>query len=298
MRLGTYEFEGKQFVGIVENNNVYALQELVAHIPEAGQLSDMLSVIRKGKKAMEWIQNGIDMNRKNIKPIPLGRTKVLAPIVKPQKNVFCVGRNYIEHVDEGDRANGVKIGAPKKPIFFSKTPTTVIGHDQDVVYPGCTEKLDYECELAVIIGKDCKNVSKEEAYDCIFGYSILNDVTARDLQDAHTQWFLGKSLDTFCPIGPYIVTKEELSWPLNVAMELTVNGEVRQSMVATDMLFDVPTIIAELSKGMTLEAGDIIATGTGPGCGFGFNPPKFLKAGDTVEITIEQIGTLRNKVIQ
>ncbi|MDF2647992.1 MAG: hypothetical protein K0Q73_3797 [Paenibacillus sp.] len=298
MKLGTYEYEGTQFVGVLENNEVYAVDQLVAHIPEANHLTDMLSIIREGKKAIAWIQEGLEINREKNKLIPISNVKELAPIVRPRKNVFCVGRNFIEHVEEGDRANGVVIGAPKKPIFFSKTPTTVIGHEQNIIYPDCTEKLDYECELAVIIGKDCKNVSKEEAYDCIFGYTILNDVTARDLQDAHTQWFLGKSLDTFCPTGPYIVTRDDLQWPLNVSMELTVNGEIRQSMVATDMIFDVPTIIEELSKGMTLEAGDIIATGTGPGCGFGFNPPKFLHAGDIVEVNIEGIGTLRNKVVK
>ncbi len=297
MKLGTYEYNGSTFVGIIENDQVYKLQDVVAGISEAACLTDMLSVILAGEKALEWIAAGLDA-RDAVSPIPLANLKTLAPIVRPLKNVFCVGRNFLEHVEEGDRAAGVRIGAPQKPIFFSKAPTSVIGHLEPIIYPNCTEKVDYECELAVIIGKTCKHVSKDEAYDVIFGYSILNDVTARDLQDEHTQWFLGKSIDTFCPVGPYIVTKEELSWPLDVKMELTVNGEVRQSMVATDMLFDVPTIIAELSKGMTLEPGDIIATGTGPGCGFGFAPPKFLEAGDVVEITIENIGTLKNQLVR
>ncbi|AJY75191.1 fumarylacetoacetate hydrolase family protein [Paenibacillus beijingensis] len=296
MKLGTYEQEGKWFAGVIENDGIFPVDQLLEGSPNAARIKDMLEIIEFGEEALGWIREGLENGRSRVRPIPPEQVNVLAPIVLPAKNVFCVGRNYIEHVHEGDRANGVAIGAPKKPIFFTKAPTSVIGDGDPIVYPDCTRKLDYECELAVVIGKQGKDIKEEDVYDYIFGYTIINDVTARDLQDEHGQWFKGKSLDTFCPTGPYIVTKDELEWPLNVSLELRVNGELRQSMVTADMIFHIPRIISELSKGMTLEAGDIIATGTGPGCGFGFEPPKFLNVGDVVEIKVEGIGVLQNPV--
>jgi len=297
MKLGTFEYKENQFVGVIKDNLIYPVKDLLRGNSDYEGLSDMLSIIEGGKAVLELIESSLKEKNKDVNAISISRAKMLSPIPRPKKNVFCVGRNYIEHVKEGDRANKVNIGAPKKPIFFTKTPTSVIGHEEDIMYPSCTQKLDYECELAVIIGKKCKDVKKDEVLDCIFGYTILNDVTARDLQDEHSQWFRGKTLDTFCPVGPYIVTKNEINWPLNLSMDLSVSGEQRQVMNTQDMIFDVPTIIEQLSSGMTLEPGDIIATGTGPGCGFGFDPPKFLQRGDVVEINIEGIGTLRNKVV-
>jgi 2-keto-4-pentenoate hydratase/2-oxohepta-3-ene-1,7-dioic acid hydratase in catechol pathway len=298
MKIGTYLYQGNPFAAIVEGESIYPVQSILAHFPqETTKLKDVLSIIQAGESGLSVLTEAFHANKSSIKPYSFAEVQFAAPIPRPSKNIFCVGRNYIEHVEEGDRANGNKIGAPSKPIFFTKTPTSVIGHEQPIIYHECTKKLDYEIELAVIIGKTGINIAKDEVNDYIFGYTILNDVTARDLQDEHSQWFKGKTLDTFCPTGPFIVTKEELSWPLNISMQLMVNGEVRQTMNTQDMIFDVPSIIAELSKGMTLEAGDIIATGTGPGCGFGFQPPKFLSVGDTVELHIEGIGILRNQVI-
>ncbi len=186
---------------------------------------------------------------------------------------------------------------PKYPVVFSKPPTTVIGPEMDIdSHPGVTEQLDYEGELAVVIGSKAKSVKKESAFEYVFGYTIINDVTARDKQRLHGQWLLGKSFDTFCPMGPVLVNKDALAHPHSLQLTTRVNGEVRQSSNTSLMIFDIPTLIATITAGTTLEPGDIIATGTPAGVGKGFKPPRFLKAGDTVEVEIEGIGLLRNRV--
>lgn len=223
--------------------------------------------------------------------------RLLAPIPRPPKNVFCVGRNYADHVAEGARAQNKDIPLPQHPQFFTKPPTAIVGPDADVPHhKEITEKLDYEVELALIIGTSGKNIPKDKAYEHIFGYTILNDITARDLQRRHDQWFKGKGLDGSCPIGPWIVHKSALANPQNLDISLTVNGETRQHANTSMMIFDIPTIVATLSAGLTLEAGDIIATGTPSGVGYAMDPPVFLKDGDVVECRIEGIGTLRNRI--
>jgi 2-keto-4-pentenoate hydratase/2-oxohepta-3-ene-1,7-dioic acid hydratase in catechol pathway len=226
-------------------------------------------------------------------------THLAAPLVNPSRSILCVGRNYLEHIEEGNRARGdTNPNIPKVPIFFSKLASTVTGTDGSIVSWPETKEIDYEGELAVVIGKKIRSANVANAREAVFGYTLLNDVSARDLQRAHNQWFKGKNLDTFCPLGPWIVTADEIGWPVKLQIRLTVNGEVRQNFNTQDMVFDIPTIISELSKGMTLYPGDMIATGTGPGCAFAMNPPPWLKPGDVVEVYSEKIGTLRSTVVK
>ncbi len=229
--------------------------------------------------------------------IALADVELLAPLA-PRKNVFCVGRNYLAHAEEGARARGeTDLNLPSVPTIFTKAPTAIAGPGKTLALSGrISTQYDWEAELAVIIGVRCKDVTEADAASVIFGYTCLNDVTARDLQRAHQQWFKGKSLDDTCPLGPWIVDTAELPDPQHVAIALRVNGETRQSSNTRAMIFSIARIIAELSNGMTLEPGDIIATGTPDGVGFAMEPPVFLKDGDVMEVEIEGIGVLRNAV--
>jgi len=229
--------------------------------------------------------------------LPLGDVALDAP-VHPSRNVFCVGRNYMEHAREGARALGRELKLPTVPTFFTKATTAIAA-------PGATLHLDarlsneydFEAELAVVIGARCKDVPADEALDTVFGYTALNDVTARDLQREHGQWFKGKSLDSSCPIGPWIVTPEEIGDPQSLQISFELNGVRKQHANTADMIFPIPRLIAELSKGMTLLPGDVIATGTPAGVGFARNPPEFLADGDSLDVWIEKIGHLTNAVI-
>ncbi len=222
---------------------------------------------------------------------------VFAPPVVPRKNVFCVGRNYLEHAKEGARAAGRELKLPDVPTFFTKAPTSIAAHEQTLDFSGALSKeYDWEAELAVVIGSTVKDVSESEALGAVFGYTCLNDITARDLQRSHVQWFKGKSLDNACPIGPWIVSADSIGDPAHLRIALALNGEVKQSSNTGRMIFGIPRLIAELSKGMTLQPGDVIATGTPDGVGFARTPAEFFKDGDTVEVQIENIGTLRNRI--
>lgn len=222
----------------------------------------------------------------------------LAPLHTPRKNIFCVGRNYAEHIAEGERAQNAKIGITEHPVYFTKPATAVVGHGGDVlIFPSVSEKIDYEVELAVVIGTTGRDIPKDRAFAHVFGYTILNDITARDVQRRHGgQYFKGKSLDGSCPIGPWIVTADEITDPQDLSISLSVNGELRQNGWTHDMIFDIPTLIASLSEGLTLEPGDIIATGTPSGVGYAMDPPQYLKPGDTVICDIANIGQLKNTV--
>ena len=228
--------------------------------------------------------------------VQLGRAKIISPIPWPRKNVILLGVNYKEHVEEGARARSLELKYPEAPVFFTKPATSVIGHLGKVVHHRATEKLDYEIELAVIIGKKGRDIPKEKVYDYIFGYTICLDMTARDLQRRHGQWFKGKSLDTLCPLGPWIVHKSALPNPQALRLKCRVNGEVMQDDNTSNMIFDIPTTIESLSSGMTLEPGEIISTGTPSGVGFARVPPFFLKPGDKVEGEIEGIGVLQVEI--
>ncbi|PWA10003.1 hypothetical protein DCC39_12000 [Pueribacillus theae] len=287
MKLATAVINGKPTIGVIIGETFFDL-----HAATNGSLpKTMLEAIRLGddfiKKVTE-LQETMDG-----KGIPLSEIKLLAPIPRPAKNIFCVGKNYVDHAIE----MGSKDDIPTAPMVFSKTPTTVIGPNERIpLHKEVTEQLDYEGELAVIIGKRGKAIKREEAMDYVFGYTIINDVTARDLQKRHKQFLIGKSLDGSCPMGPVIVHKSQITDPHDLKIVTKINGEVRQNASTSQFIFDIPELISVLSKGMTLEPGDIIATGTPSGVGAGFNPPKVLSAGDVVEITIEGIGTLANRV--
>ncbi|MFD2705105.1 fumarylacetoacetate hydrolase family protein [Salibacterium lacus] len=215
-----------------------------------------------------------------------------APIPAPLKNIMCAGKNYRDHALE----MGSEADVPEDPIIFTKAPTTVIGPGEEIhSHPGITEEVDYEGEIAVIIGKEGSGISAEQADDHIFGYTLVNDVTARDLQKRHKQFFLGKSLDTFCPMGPYIVRPEEIKGK-DITLETYVNGERRQQAAVSQMIFSVSSLIEIISRAITLQPGDVIATGTPAGVGKGFNPPRLLHPGDEVVVTAEGLGRLTNRV--
>lgn len=229
--------------------------------------------------------------------VKLSQVKLAAPIPRPRKNIVCLGLNYPEHVAEGSKARGEPPRPlPEAPVFFTKPPTSVIGPYDEIIYPRVTERLDYEVELAFVVGKKGKYISKEEAYRHIAGYMVFNDVTARDLQRRHQQWFKGKGCDTFAPMGPYLVTSDEVGDPMNLDLWLKVNGEIRQCSNTKNMIFGVNEILSILSDGMTVEVGDIVATGTPSGVGSA-HPGGLLKIGDLVEAGVDKIGILRNRVV-
>ncbi|GHF49566.1 hydrolase [Seohaeicola zhoushanensis] len=222
---------------------------------------------------------------------------LLAPIPRPKKNVFCVGRNYKAHVKEASEARAKEAKIPEHPQYFSKPPTTVVGPVDDVpLHEGLTEALDYEVELGIIIGKRGVNIPREQVFDHIFGYTVINDVTARDLQKRHDRWFKGKGLDGSCPMGPWIVPAGDIPDPDALEVRLSVNGEIRQNASVGEMIFDIRELVSVLSQGITLEPGDIIATGTPSGVGFAMKPPRLLADGDVMELEIPNVGRIRNTV--
>jgi 2-keto-4-pentenoate hydratase/2-oxohepta-3-ene-1,7-dioic acid hydratase in catechol pathway len=229
---------------------------------------------------------------------PLSSVRLAAPIPRPTKNVFCVGLNYRSHVEQNAIALSQPVEIPTIPLFFSKPVTAVVGPGDAVLYdPRLTNKLDFEVELAVVIGKRGTWIAPQHVHEHIFGFTIVNDVSARDLQWRTSQFFYGKGLDSYCPMGPAIVTAEEMPLLAEVLLELEVNGELRQSEPASNMLFPPEVAIAELSKGITLEPGDVISLGTPGGCGYQSVPPRFLGPGDVIECRAGPIGALRNHVV-
>jgi 2-keto-4-pentenoate hydratase/2-oxohepta-3-ene-1,7-dioic acid hydratase in catechol pathway len=224
--------------------------------------------------------------------------RLLSPIPRPKQNVMCLGMNYVAHAIESDLARGREPKLPEFPVFFTKALNTVCGDGDEVpLDPNVTSELDYEVELAYIFGKSAKNVSKADALSYVFGYTIVNDISARDLQNRHQQFFKGKSLDNSGPIGPCIVTADEIPDPTVLAIKLRLNGEERQHSNTGDLIFDIPTSIEYLTLGSTIEAGQIVCTGTPSGVGMGRNPKEYMKAGDVMEAEIERIGVLTNKVV-
>lgn len=231
--------------------------------------------------------------------VPLSDARLLAPIPM-RRNVIAVGRNYRDHAkefsDSGFDASEREM-VPDNPVIFSKAATSVVGpNDPIVLQNDPTKTTDYEGEMAFVIGRRARNVSRDEALSHVFGWTIVNDVTARDLQKRHIQWFVGKSPDTFCPMGPCITTRDELPDIRSSWIRTRVNGELRQEAPISALIFDVESLIVTLSEVLTLQPGDVVATGTGLGVGIGFDPPRYLRTGDVVEITVDGIGTLRNPV--
>jgi 2-keto-4-pentenoate hydratase/2-oxohepta-3-ene-1,7-dioic acid hydratase in catechol pathway len=283
---------------LVQDGSVLDLAGLAAGDPGAEPVwgHDLVALIESGEAGVAWAQRQLEKLPSG-HLIAAGAYELMAPIPRPRKNVFCVGLNYRDHVAEHDRHNAQPRALPTTPVFFTKPPTTVNSPGADIPWHPATSKLDYEIELALIIGPGGKDIPMERAWDHIFGYTIINDVSARDLQQGHGgQWFKGKALDGACPMGPVVVHRSALPDADKRDFVCKVNGEVRQQSNTSMMIFDIPTLISTLSAGLTLEPGDIIATGTCSGVGSGFVPPRFLQDGDEVEMTIDGIGTLRNRV--
>ena len=297
MKLVTFTHRGRTRIGAIAEDGETVIDFSVA-APKLPR--EMTALIEAGPKALAAARAAMKTRRKAAR-IALAKVRLRAPIPAPRRNILCVGKNYYEHAHEFDKSgfNATK-GAdaiPDVPIIFTKAPSTVIGPGDPI--PGKldpTKSVDYEVELAVIVGRGGRGISKRDAFRHVFGYTIVNDVTARHLQSRHKQWFLGKSLDGFCPMGPYIATADEIGDVRKLRVQTRVNGTLRQNALVKDLIFDIPTLIRTLSIGMTLQPGDIIATGTPAGVGIGFSPPKFLKRGDVVTLSIDRLGVLENKV--
>ena len=292
MRLVTFSSDRGPRLGAVAGDRVVDLAEA-----SGGSLpSDMIAFIEAGPSALDAARSAVDRGASG--GVPLSETKLLAPIPRPRRNVICLGLNYRDHAIEAAHAAGQEPKMPEHPIFFTKPPTTVIGHEETIEFdPAVSTQIDWEVEFTFVIGKGGRDVPAERAMEHVFGYTAANDVSARDLQMRHGgQYFKGKSLDTFCPIGPWIVTADEIADPHTLTVALRVNGVEKQRSNTRELIFDVPATIATLSAGLTLEAGDVILTGTPHGVGFARTPPEWLKDGDVVECEVEGVGVLRNSV--
>ncbi|MCG7344661.1 fumarylacetoacetate hydrolase family protein [Sporosarcina sp. ACRSL] len=296
MKLLSFRFEGRTLFGpkVKKEEAVWDVKSIAEAFGETDFPSTIIEGIAGGLEFVEKVRKLAEQarNSENPEQFKYAFTDIewLSPIPRTPKNVLCVGKNYAEHAAE--------MGAdapPEKLMIFTKSPTAIAADEEELpAHADVTDSLDYEGELAVVIGKKGRRIPKQLAYDHVFGYTIANDITARNVQSAHKQFFLGKSLDGSCPMGPYIVTKDEIPNAHNLSIVTKVNDEVRQNGNTSDMIFKIDELIAEISKYVTLEPGDVILTGTPAGVGKGMNPPKFLKAGDTVKISVEGIGTLVN----
>jgi 2-keto-4-pentenoate hydratase/2-oxohepta-3-ene-1,7-dioic acid hydratase in catechol pathway len=293
MKLIRYHYGKRESYGVLANDKVVDLTRLAKRLDEKplGGLDDFISLGIKGVERAEKLIARTKENDVQRASLPLNEVTLLPPITFPPK-IVCLGLNYRDHAAEQNRAT------PDEPIIFMKPHTAIIGPNENIVKPSFVKKLDYEAELAIVIGRKAKNVSVSEAESCIFGYTIFDDVSARDVQFKDRQWTRGKSFDTFAPIGPCIVTANQLQNTSNLSVRTWVNKELRQNSTTRNMVFNVYEIVHHLSRVMTLEPCDIIASGTPAGVGFAIKPqPKFLQAGDVVRIEIEKIGVLENKVV-
>ena len=295
MRFVTFKKNNEIRAGLeILNKGIIDINKVDKNLP-----NDLNNIIKNYSMIKDQIQN--IYKSQNIH-YSMNEVDLLSPIPVPVRDIICVGKNYAEHAKEVQKSSFStlkgKVQVPEEPIIFNKATTSVIGpNDKIELVNDRTNTTDYEGELGVIIGKRTKNIKYSNATDVIFGYTIINDVTARKLQNNHKQWFIGKSPDTYCPMGPCIVTKDEIKIIEDIKIQTFINGENRQTGIVKDMIFNIPTIIETLAKSMTLVEGDIIATGTPSGVGIGFDPPKFLKSGDKVKISIDPIGILENDVI-
>jgi 2-keto-4-pentenoate hydratase/2-oxohepta-3-ene-1,7-dioic acid hydratase in catechol pathway len=289
LRIATFQLNGQRQVGVVSEDG----QTVTPLKLDADQA-------RTGVQAV--IELGGDLGQlagRLGQPVPMGDVKLEAPLPIPRRNIFCVGRNYHAHAKELSASvfKDNTANPESWPIIFTKVPECVVGPTDDVVLPtGVSEQIDYESELAIVIGTGGRNIARADALKHVFGYTIINDVTARDVQMRHQQWDLGKSFDTFCPMGPWIVTADELDGT-NTRVRGWVNGELRQDAQTTDLIFDIPALIETCSRGITLYPGDVIATGTAAGVGMGMKPPRYLKAGDVVRIEIDGLGVIENRFV-
>ena len=297
MRLVTYEIEHKSGLGVISRDGrwIYPLASLDM---DYKTMQDLIENISDSEKQLLEYASGQDPYKIR-GAAPIDEVRLQAPIPYPRQDVICLGINYMAHAEESARYKKEEFGGERPyAIYFSKRVNKATAPGEGIPsHKNIVNDLDYEAELAVIIGKRAANVPAEEVRDHIFGYTIINDVSARTLQTQHKQWYFGKSLDGFLPMGPCISTVDELAYPPHVQVQSRVNGELRQDSNTELLIFDIDHIVSELSQGMTLQPGTIIATGTPAGVGMGFNPPKYLKPGDVVECTIEGIGTIANQVV-
>lgn len=280
MKIATFKHLEKILVGILTDKYMYPLPfKSVNELIDSGNTFETLEAMAGN-------------------PIAVQETELLAPIPEPKQDIICLGINYMAHAVESARYKKEAFGGDRPyAVYFSKRVNECTAHNGQIsAYRDIVDSLDYECELAVVIGRDCRNVKREEAFKYVFGYTILNDISARNLQTRHKQWYFGKSLDGFTPMGPCIVTEDEFERPPVLEIKSYVNGELRQNSKTDLLIFDIPHVIEELSCGMTLKSGTVISMGTPSGVGMGFQPPKFLKHGDVVECYIENIGTLRTYI--
>ncbi|WP_332777225.1 fumarylacetoacetate hydrolase family protein [Polaromonas sp.] len=290
MRIATYVQNGKRHVGIVSVDGQHLTPFRLAE--ESAQ--------RGALALIEALASGAALPSTETTPVPVSSVRLEAPLPVPRRNLWCVGRNYHAHAKELQASvfKDNDSNPESWPIVFTKVPECVVGPHDDVQVPGAgvSEQIDYEAELAVVIGKGGKNISRDHAMTHVFGYTVVNDVTARDVQMRHQQWDMGKSFDTFCPMGPWIVTADELDGA-RTRVRCWVNGELRQDGPTENLIFDIPTLIETVSRGITLYPGDIIATGTPAGVGLGMKPSRFLKAGDVVRVEIDGLGAIENKFV-
>ncbi|MGB9853933.1 MAG: fumarylacetoacetate hydrolase family protein [Candidatus Bathyarchaeales archaeon] len=297
MKLVRYCYRKKQFYGVLVNDNKIVCLPSLARRLQKPLPKTLEEFIWKGEKAVETAEELLEKAPQSVVEdfsLPTNKVALLAPIAHPPK-IICLGLNYADHIEERITEHGSLV--PEEPIIFLKPHTTIIGPNENIVKPNFVKQLDYEVELAIVMGKKAKNVPVSEAKSYIFGYTILNDVSARDIQFKDKQWTRGKSFDTFAPIGPCIVTRNQLQDPSNLYVRTWVNNEIRQDSTTKKMVFNVYEIVHHLSRVMTLEPCDIIATGTPAGVGFAMKPPKFLQVGDIVRMEIENIGVLENMVV-
>ena len=292
MRLITCEYQHHRYLGAVAGDT--AIIPALADEP----LNDMLELIAAGPAEWQRYSNLIA----GLPPdcsIPLVQVRLLAPIPRPRKNILCLGLNYADHAAESSAAWGREIKSPEHIVVFTKAVTSVTGPFDDIPYDiNISKQLDWEVELAVVIGRPGKRIPEDQALSHVFGYTVVNDLSARDLQFRHKQYFLGKSLDHGCPMGPWIVTADTVPFPQALDLHCWVNDQMKQAGNTRQQLFSLAETISALSQGMTLEAGDIIATGTPAGVGFARTPPEFLRPGDIVECEVTGIGRLRNRIVQ
>lgn len=296
MKFVTYEIEHKRRLGVINRDGtwIYSLRSLDMDYKTMQELIEGIS--ESEKQLLEYVSGQDPYKIKGA--VPAEEAILLAPIPHPVQDVICLGINYMAHAEESARYKKEAFGGERPfAVYFSKRVSEATGTGAEIPsHKELVQDLDYEAELAVIIGKDAKSVPISEVKNYIFGYTVINDVSARTLQTRHKQWYFGKSLDGFLPMGPCIVTAEEFPYPPRLSIQSRVNGELRQDSSTELMIFGIDHVVSELSAGMTLKAGTIIATGTPAGVGMGFDPPRFLKPGDVVECSIEGIGTLVNRV--
>jgi 2-keto-4-pentenoate hydratase/2-oxohepta-3-ene-1,7-dioic acid hydratase in catechol pathway len=284
-------------LGAVRSDGLIDLTKLTAGTALAPATASLLALVDAGPEAWDRLRQAVDSAGSAVRH-PLAEVRWHAPIQRPRKNIMCLGLNYAAHARESAAARGREARLPEAPVIFTKAPTTVNGPFGDIaVDRAATSQVDWEVELAVIVGRTGRNIPAERALEHLFGYTALNDVTARDLQQRHGQFFKGKSLDGFCPMGPTVVTADEFGDPQAKRLTCRVNGVVKQDGSTGDMIFPVRAIVEWLSKGMTIEAGDIIATGTPEGVGMGRTPQEFLHDGDLLETEVQDIGVMRNRIV-